>query len=48
MNLHPRRVPDWVRDMREAIEYIHLDIAGFDREAFKADGKTIRAITKSI
>ena len=48
MNLHPRRVPDWVRDMRRAIEYIHLDIAGFDREAFKADGKTIRAITKSI
>ena len=48
MSLHPRRVPDWVRDMREAIEYIHLDMAGLDRQAFEADGKTIRAVTKSI
>ena len=39
MTLHPRRVPDWVRDIRDAIEYIHLDLGGLDRQAFEADGK---------
>ena len=48
MTLHPRRVPDWARDIREAIEYIHLDMGGQDRQAFEADGKTVRAVTKSI
>ena len=48
MTLHPRRVPDWVRDIREAIEYIHLDMGDLDRQAFEADGKTVRAVTKSI
>jgi uncharacterized protein with HEPN domain len=48
MTLHPRRVPDWVRDIRDAIEYIHLDVGGLDRQAFVVDGKTVRAVTKSI
>jgi hypothetical protein len=42
MTSHPRRVPDWVRDIREAIEYIYLDMGGLDRQAFAADGKTVR------
>ncbi len=48
MSLHPRRVPDWVRDIQDAIEYIHLDIGSLNRHAFEADGKSVRAVTKSI
>ena len=48
MSRHPRRVPDWVRDIRDAIEYIRTDLGDLDRHAFEMDGKTLRAVTKSI
>ena len=48
MSVHPRRVPDWVRDIRDAIGYTHLDIGDLDRAAFAQDGKTLRAVAKSI
>lgn len=48
MSLHPRRVPDWVCDIRDAIGYIWMDVGELDRQAFEADAKTVRAVTKSI
>lgn len=37
-----------MRDIREAIEYNDLDMGRLSRQAFEADGKTVRAVTKSI
>lgn len=44
----PRRLRDWPLDIRDALNNIKSDIGALDEDAFAADGKTLRAVTKSI
>lgn len=48
MTRNPRRIPDRIRDMLEAIENVTSDIGGMSKEAFLADGKTQRAVIESL
>ena len=48
MNPKARRVPDWIADIREARRNIESDIGGANEEQFLIDGKTLRAVTKSL
>ncbi len=48
MSKHPRRVPDRIQDMLEAIAHIRLDMGDLDQEQFLADGKTQRAVSDSF
>ena len=43
-----RRLPDWVDDIQEAIRHIAADIGALDEQQFAGDGKTLRAVTKSL
>lgn len=43
-----RRLPDWIEDIRDAIQNIRSDIGGLTEDAFLVDGKTLRAVAKSI
>ena len=43
-----RRLPDWVQDIRDAIANIRSDIAALSEDAFLVDGKTLRAVAKSV
>ena len=42
------RVPDRIRDIREAIKNAREDIGDLSKEAFLRDGKTQRAVIESI
>lgn len=44
----PRRLRDWPLDIRDALNNVKSDIGALDEDAFAADGKTLRAVTKSI
>jgi uncharacterized protein with HEPN domain len=48
MNPKARRLPDWIEHIREAIRNIDADIDMLDEEHFLGDGKTLRAVTKSL
>ncbi len=48
MSKNPRRVPDRIQDMLEAINNVRLDIGDLSKEQFLADGKTQRAVIESI
>lgn len=48
MNPKARRLPDWVADVREARRNIESDIGNASEEEFLSDGKTLRAVTKSL
>lgn len=48
MSRNPRRVPDRIQDMLEAIDNVKSDVQGMDGEAFIADGKTQRAVIESL
>jgi uncharacterized protein with HEPN domain len=48
MSSKERRLPDWVRDIREAIQNIREDIGALTEEQFLRDGKTVRAVAKSL
>jgi uncharacterized protein with HEPN domain len=48
MNRKARRLADWVADIREARRNIESDIGGISEEQFLIDGKTLRAVTKSL
>lgn len=43
-----RRLADWLQDIRDAIVNIRSDMAGLSEEAFLVDGKTLRAVAKSV
>jgi len=43
-----RRLPDWVQDIREAIQNIRSDIGTLTESQFLKDGKTLRAVVKGI
>ena len=43
-----RRLPDWVQDIREAIQNIRSDIGTLTESQFLKDGKTVRAVAKGI
>lgn len=48
MSRNPRRVPDRIQDMLEAIDNVKADVHGMNGEAFIADGKTQRAVIESL
>jgi len=48
MNSKARRLPDWIIDIRRAILDIRTDIGTLSREQFLLDGKTQRAVIKSL
>jgi len=48
MNRKARRLPDWIADIREARRNIESDIGSVNEEQFLVDGKTLRAVTKSL
>lgn len=48
MTQKARRLPDWVADIREARRNIEADIGNVSEEDFLDDGKTLRAVTKSL
>jgi uncharacterized protein with HEPN domain len=43
-----RRLADWVQDIRDAIANIRSDIGALSEDAFLGDGKTLRAVAKSV
>lgn len=43
-----RRLPDWVQDIREAIQNIREDVGDLTEEQFLGDGKTVRAVAKGL
>lgn len=48
MNKEQRRLPDWIEDIRGAIKNIREDIKGLTKGRFLDDGKSQRAVAKSI
>jgi uncharacterized protein with HEPN domain len=48
MNSKARRLADWIADIREAIRNIESDIGQASEEQFLNDGKTLRAVSKSL
>jgi uncharacterized protein with HEPN domain len=48
MSKTPRRVPERIQDMLEAIGNLRSDLGGLGKEEFLADGKTQRAIIESL
>ena len=44
----PRRLRDWLLDVRKALDNIKADVGSLDEDGFSSDGKTIRAVTKSV
>lgn len=48
MNRKARRLQDRVADIREARRNIESDIGSISEEQFLVDGKTLRAVTKSL
>ena len=48
MSVKIRRVPDWIADIREASRNIEADVGNAGEEHFLRDGKTLRAVTKSL
>lgn len=48
MNKKLRRLPDWIEDMRGAIKNIREDIKGLTKSQFLDDGKSQRAVAKSV
>jgi uncharacterized protein with HEPN domain len=43
-----RRIADWLRDIRQAIDYAKEDVGAMSKKEFLADGKTQRAVIESI
>ena len=43
-----RRISDWLRDIRQAIDYAKEDVGAMSKKEFLADGKTQRAVIESI
>lgn len=43
-----RRLPDWISDIREAINNIRSDIGSLTKPEFFADGKSQRAVIKGL
>jgi uncharacterized protein with HEPN domain len=48
MNKKLRRLPDWIEDIRGAIRNINEDIKGLTKGQFLDDGKSQRAVAKSV
>ena len=48
MTSKERRLPDWVQDIREAMQNIRADIGVLTEEQFLGDGKTVRAVAKGL
>ena len=48
MNTKLRRLPDWIEDIRGAIGNIREDIKGLTKSRFLEDGKSQRAVAKSV
>lgn len=48
MRRNPRRVPDRIQDMLEAIDNARTDLGDLSKDRFLADGKTQRAVIESI
>jgi uncharacterized protein with HEPN domain len=48
MNKKLRRLPDWIEDIRGTIKNIREDIKGLTKGQFLDDGKSQRAVVKSI
>ena len=48
MTSKQRRLPDWVQDIRDAIQNIRADIGEVTENEFLDDGKTLRAVTKGL
>jgi uncharacterized protein with HEPN domain len=48
MNATARRLPDWLADVREAMRNIESDIGNASEAQFLNDGKTLRAVAKSL
>jgi uncharacterized protein with HEPN domain len=48
MNRKLRRLPDWIEDIRCAIGNIRNDTSGLTKAQFLDDGKSQRAVAKSI
>ena len=48
MNKKLRRLPDWIEDIRGIIKNIREDIKGLTKGQFLDDGKSQRAVAKSI
>jgi len=43
-----RRLPDWMQDIREAMQNIRADIGTLTEQQFLGDGKTVRAVAKGL
>ena len=48
MTRKPRRVPERIQDMLEAIGNVESDIGEMSKEEFLSDGKTQRAVIESL
>jgi len=48
MTSKERRLPDWVQDIRDAMQNIRADIGVLTEEQFLGDGKTVRAVAKGL
>ncbi|NVK42611.1 MAG: DUF86 domain-containing protein [Oceanospirillaceae bacterium] len=48
MSRKPRRVPERIQDMLEAIGHIESDLGDLSRDEFLTDGKTQRAVIESL
>ena len=48
MTRKPRRLPERIRDMLEAISNIESDIGAMSKDEFPSDGKTQRAVIESL
>jgi len=48
MTRKPRRLPERIRDMLEAISNIESDIGEMSKDEFLADGKTQRAVIEGL
>lgn len=48
MNKKRRRLRDWIDDIRSAIQNIKGDTEGLTKQQFLHDGKSQRAVTKSV
>jgi hypothetical protein len=48
MNATARRLPDWLADVREVMRNIESDIGNASEAQFLNDGKTLRAVAKSL
>lgn len=48
MSKDPRRVPERLRDIRQAIENIKSDLGDVSKDEFLIDGKTQRAVVESL